>query len=501
MKKGAIFAVCCLLSAVFFSGGYFYAKRSGASPSIGKSERKVLYWVDPMHPSYKSDKPGIAPDCGMRLEPVYADGGAGPAAAATPAKKLRYYTDPQHPEYRSDKPGLNPETGNDLVPVYDEPAPGSITVSAEKQQLTGVRFGTVEPAHAESTIRAVGRVTIDETRVSRVTTKVEGWVEDVFVDYSGAEVRKGQPLLTIYSPELLASQQEYLLALRSKDVLKASTLDSARQQSDSLIAAARRRLELWDLTVEQIDEIARTGKPVRNITLYSPAGGHILERKAYPKQRATPEMELYTLVDLSRVWIMVDVFESDAARIRPGLTATVTLPSAPGQRTLTATVTHILPQMDPATRTLKVRLELPNPGMRLKPDMFADVDFRFADTARISVPADAVLDTGERKTVFVELGGGVLEPRQVETGKHFGDRIEILRGLEPASGSWPPATSSSIPNPAQKSGGRCGSEALMIDRIIEFSARNRFLVFLLVAFAAPRAGGRCGACRSTPSPT
>lgn len=420
--KALRFVVILLLIGAAFGGGYFYARRSGVTPS-GKTERKVLYWVDPMHPSYKSDKPGIAPDCGMRLEPVYADG-----AGSKAAKNVRYYTDPKHPEYRSDKPGMNPESGNDLVAVYDEPAPGSITVSPEQQQLIGVRYGVVERANAESTIRAVGRVTVDETRVSRVTTKVEGWVEQVFVDYSGAEVRKGQPLLTIYSPELLASQQEYLLALKSKEILKTSVLEASRQQSESLIAASRRRLELWDLTEAQLDEIARTGKPIRNITLYSPADGYILERKAFPKQRATPESELYTLVDLSRVWIMVDVFESDAAHMRPGLAASVMLPSSPG-RPLTASVKHILPQVDPATRTLKVRLELPNPGLRLKPDMFADVDFRFADAARLSVPAEAVLDTGERKTVFVDRGDGALEPRQVETGRRFDNRIEILSGL------------------------------------------------------------------------
>jgi membrane fusion protein, copper/silver efflux system len=423
MKTVRVLLVSTLVLGAF-GGGYFYARRSGGGAA---GDRKILYWVDPMHPAYKSDRPGIAPDCGMKLVPVYADGG--PAAPAAAPKKILYYHDPKDPNYHSDKPGLNPETGNDLVPVYDEPAPGSITVSAEKQQLAGVKFGTVESASAESTIRAAGKVMVDETRISRVSTKVDGWVDNVMVDFTGSPVRKGQPLFTLYSPELLATQQEYLLALKSKEILRKSTLPSAQQQGDSLIAAARRRLELWDLTDAEIDEIASNGKPIRNVTIYSPASGHIIERKVFPKQRITPEMELYTIADLSHLWVMADVFEHDAARIQPGQAASVTLTNAPG-RPIRARVDHILPQADPATRTLKVRLDVPNPGMQLKPDMFVDVDFRFNDAARATVPADAVLDTGARKTVFVDKGNGVLEPRQVQTGNRFGDRVEILSGLQ-----------------------------------------------------------------------
>jgi RND family efflux transporter MFP subunit len=424
MKRAQAIVVMLIVAAACFGGGYWLAKRGGSAESAAAGGRKILYWHDPMHPSYKSDKPGIAPDCGMRLEPVYADGGA----AAGPEKKVAYYHDPQNPSYRSDKPGLNPETGNDLVPVYEEPVPGTITIGPEKQQLIGVRFGAVEPMAGETTIRAVGQIAWDETRVSRVNAKIDGWVDEVFVDVTGNPVRKGERLLTIYSPELLASQQEYLLALRSKDVMKGSTLESARHQSDSLIAAARRRLELWDLSEAQIDEITRTGKPIRNITLYSPAGGIVTERKVFPKQRITPETELYTISDLSQVWVLADVFEHDVPRVRLGMPAVVSLSNMPGwQRN--ARVTQILPQVDPATRTLKVRLDLPNPGQVLKPDMFVDVAFRVSEGARLSVPVEAVLDTGERRTVYVDKGNGMLEPRHVETGARLGGRVEILSGL------------------------------------------------------------------------
>jgi membrane fusion protein, copper/silver efflux system len=425
MKPAVVFLSTVLIAAGF-GVGYWYAKNgpSEAAAKSGPDGRKILYWHDPMHPSYKSDKPGIAPDCGMRLEPVYADEGTAPQQP----KKVAYYRDPQNPNYRSDKPGINPETGNDLVPVYEEPAPGTINISPDRLQLIGVKFGTVESANAEQTIRAVGRIAFDETRISRINSKIEGWVEQLFVDHISQPVREGEPLLTIYSPEMLASQQEYLLALRSRDVLAGSTVPGVKSQTDTLIDASRRRLELFDISPEQIEQVRTTGKPIRSVTIYSPVSGIITERKVYPRMRITPEMELYTITDLSRVWVMADVFEYEARNVRVGTPATVNLTNA-GGGVLSARVTHILPEVDPQTRTLKVRLELPNPGMRLRPDMFVDVDFRMARGAALSVPAEAVLDTGMRKTVYVNLGSGAIEPREVQTGARFGDRFEIVSGL------------------------------------------------------------------------
>jgi len=422
MKALRVVVVLVFIVAAF-GGGYFYARRTGtpagSAPAAGA--KKILYWQDPMHPWYKSDKPGIAPDCNMALVPVYEDG----AATAEPEKKIAYYGDPANAKFRSDKPGMNPETGNDLVPVY-EAAP--LRVSAEQQQLIGVTYGTVENASADSTIRATGRVMWDETRISRVSTKIEGWVEDVRVDYTGAPVRRGQPLLTVYSPELLATQQEYLLAMKSKGILAGSTVPGVQNHSDALIEASRRRLELFDMAAEQIEQVRVTGKPQRNVTIFSPSSGIVLERKVFAKQRITPEMELYTIVDPSRVWIVADIFEHDAMSVRPGQMATITTSYGTGG-TVQARVQQILPGVDPQTRTLKVRLDLPNPGQLLKADMFVNVDFRMAQTARLSVPSSAVLDAGTRKTVFVDKGNGVLEPRQVSTGVSLGDRVEILSGL------------------------------------------------------------------------
>jgi multidrug efflux pump subunit AcrA (membrane-fusion protein) len=402
--------------AAMFAGGYIVRATKRAAPANG---RRILYYVDPMHPAYKSDKPGIAPDCGMRLEPVYAD--EGPAPTGTSGRKILYYRDPQQPEYRADKPGLNPESGNTLEPVYaDVPQlslpPGSIKISPERQQMIGVKFATVEMGGGTRTIRTVGKVSADETRVGHVHTRIDGWIEKVFVDFTGDVVKKGEPMLTIYSPEMLASQEELLLAARARDVMP------------SLFDAAKRRLQLWELSDDQIEQVLRTGQPIRNITVHAPMNGFVTERKAFPNQKVTPDSDLYTLTDLSRVWIVADVFEADITSIKVGDPASVMFTGG-GAPAITARVSYILPQIDPTTRTLKVRLDASNPGTRMKPDMFVNVEFGVAGSPHLTVPAEAVLDTGDRQTVFVDLGNGYLEPRQVTVGERFGDRVTIAKGV------------------------------------------------------------------------
>jgi Cu(I)/Ag(I) efflux system membrane fusion protein len=430
MKALRTIALLAVIAAAF-AGGYIYKSKAGAgAPKQG--ERKILYWVDPMHPAYKSDKPGIAPDCGMQLEPVYADGGG---QTSTPAgeRKVLYYRDPQNHSYHSPNAGLNPETGNTLEPVYADDITalpdGTIQVSAEKQQLIGVKFGVAGQDGGSRTIRASGRVAVDETRIGHVHTKVDGWIDRVFADYTGQVVQKGAPLLTVYSPDMLASQRELLLAAKAKDTMRNSPLPAAFDQSESLLQAARRRLELWDMSEGQIDQVLRTGEPIRNITVYSPMSGYVTDRKAFPQLRVTSDTDLYTIVDLSRVWIIADVFEYEAPNVHVGQLARVNLESLPG-RPLNARVDFIQPQVDPATRTLKVRLSVPNPGLRLKPDMYADVELAVNMPAKVTVPAEAVLDTGLKQTVFVDRGNGFFERRQVAIGERSGDRVEILSGLK-----------------------------------------------------------------------
>jgi len=388
-----------VIIAAAFAGGYFLKR--GSSTDAGKGDRKILYWVDPMHHAYKSDKPGVAPDCGMTLEPVYAGG------------------------------VLNPKTGNQLAPVDADASAmpmGTVQIAPDKQQLIGVKYGQVEASGGSRVIRAAGRVAVDETRIEHVHTKVEGWIDQVFVDFTGQAVKKGDPLLTIYSPELLASQREYLVAVKAQNLMQNSALPAAFDQSKSMLEAARRRLELWDVTDEQIQQVLKTGQPIKNITVYSPTSGYVTERKAFPQLKVMPDTDLYTIVDLSHVWIMADVFEYEAPNIHVGETARVSLQALPG-RTFNAQINYVQPQVDAMTRTLKVRLNMDNPGLMLKPDMYADIEFRVNLSSKLTVPAEAVLDSGERKTVFVDRGNGYFEPRQVKTGEREGDRVQILTGL------------------------------------------------------------------------
>ncbi|MCC6368773.1 MAG: efflux RND transporter periplasmic adaptor subunit [Bryobacterales bacterium] len=383
-----------VLLAAGFVGGVIWRSTAGRPQAAAKSEeRKPLYWVDPMHPAYKSDKPGIAPDCGMQLVPVYEE----PAGH-------------KHEE---------------MAPMPE----GTIRIPPEKQQLINVQFGVVELASAAETIRAVGRAAVDETRIHHVHTRVDGYVEKVYADFTGKFVKRGDPLLTIYSPEMLATQQELLLAIKGRDQLHSSTLDTVPAQMASLIEASKQRLARWELSAGQIEEVIRTGAPIRSYTLFASDDGYITTRNAFPHQQVTPAMDLYTVVDLSRVWIIADIFEADAAAIRMGAPALITA-AYDRALSLRGTVSYIQPEFDAQSRTLKVRIEVPNPELRLKPGMFVDVDFRLATTPRLVVPEDAVLDTGERKTVFVDHGEGNLEPREVETGEHIDGRVAILKGLK-----------------------------------------------------------------------
>jgi RND family efflux transporter MFP subunit len=418
MKRIAAYLFFAVLLACSFAGGVAWRTWMAAQK---KDTRKPLYYVDPMHPWYKSDKPGIAPDCGMKLEPVYE------GAAPKETRKPLYYRDPKQPSYRADAPGINPETGNDLEPVYDEVPANAVQVAGDKHELMGITFATAEYTTETQSIPATGKIAVDETRVVRVHSKTEGWVEQTFVNYTGALVRKGDPLLTLYSPELLATQQELILALKARESMHHSSMPALRLSGDSLVEATRRRLSLWDLTPAQIAEVEKTGKPVRAVTLFSPADGYVLEREAFPNQKIDPAMKLYTLADLSRVWIFADVFESDASSIGGGMQALVTVGTT--GRTLRATVTNIQPMIEASTRTLKVRLEAANPGYALRPDMWVEVNFQPPAARCVTVPASAVIDSGTAQIVYVDRGGGNLEPRRVEIGARGPDRIEIRKGL------------------------------------------------------------------------
>ena len=388
-------------------------------------ERKILYWYDGMNPQHRYDKPGKAPD-GMDLVPMYAD------AAPKGERKILYWYDPMHPKYRSDKPGIAPDCGMQLVPKYADDAlnlpPGTVMVSPDRQQLMGVRTTKVERQRLERDISTTGQVAVNETRLAHVHVKVSGFIEKVFVDYPGQGVRKGQPLFTLYSPDLVATEQEYLIAKRGEKSMSGSEFPSVAQGAQSLLASARERLKLWDISDEQIKKLDETGEVSRTLTFYSPASGIVQDRKAFPQTSVTPDTELYTVADLSTVWVNADVYEYEAPYVRVGQPVEMRLSYYPG-KVWRGRIGFIYPQVDPQSRTVKARIDVPNPGLELKPQMFADVTLKVDYGNVLVVPEDAVLDSGRQQTVFVALGDGHFEPRTVTTGAHLEGKVAILFGL------------------------------------------------------------------------
>jgi RND family efflux transporter MFP subunit len=360
------------------------------APTTDSSGRKILYYEDPMHPWYKSNKPGIAPDCGMKLVAVYAD------------------------EQQTAAVGTLP--------------PGAVQISPARQQLMGVTTAVADYRPVEKTIRTVGQVAIDETRLANVHVKVNGWIQEVFVDYTWQPVKKGEPLFTIYSPDLLATEQEYLLALRARKALGTSSYMEVSSGSESLLEAARQRLALWDLTDAQIGQLEETGKAQHEITFYAPASGYVMERKAYPNQYVTPDTELYKLVDLNRVWVQADVYEFEMPAVSLGQEATLTTESLPGAA-WKGRLVFVNPEVKTDTRTGTVRMEFPNPELKLKPGMFVNVELHKSFGRQLTVPVDAVLNSGTRQVVFVDLGKGAFAPREVKVGERTQDYLAILSGL------------------------------------------------------------------------
>jgi Cu(I)/Ag(I) efflux system membrane fusion protein len=370
------------------------------------------------------------------------DAAAGKPAAAAASAPL--YQCPMHPQITSDRPGSCPICGMDLVKVQADalPAPeaaspggvagrAAVALSPERLQVLGVRSEPVHHARLERAIRTVGRVTADERRVHHVHTKVEGYVERLDVDFTGAHVRKGQHLLSLYSPELVATQQEYLLAFRARQRLSHSPVPSTARSGEDLLEAARQRLLFWDVRPEDIAALERTGQVRRTVDLHAEHGGYVIQKNVAMGMRVMPQDELFGLVDLSHLWVMADVYESDLPLIRPGMTGEVTLPYLPG-RIWTGAVTYVAPTVDPATRTIKVRLEVDNTGDDLKPDMYADVVLRPTLGTGLIVPESAVIQTGDRNIVFVDLGEGRFEPREVQLGPKVEGGVQVTRGLEDA---------------------------------------------------------------------
>jgi RND family efflux transporter MFP subunit len=314
-------------------------------------------------------------------------------------------------------------------PDVPRPSEAAVYVSPARQQRIGVRTATVEEQTLDATLRTTGVLAYDETRIADVHAKVAGWIERVSVDFVGKAVRRGEALFSVYSPDLVATQKEYLLALRAQAELGGSRFPETRTGASSLLAAARERLRLWDLTDAQIAQLERTGEPQKSVTVFSPFDGIVLERSAFPGQYITPEVRTFRIADLSRVWVVAQVFETELAGIRIGQTASIEFPYAQSARTIAGRVAYIHPDIDPMTRRGRVRIELANPGLELRPDAYVTVVLGQGAGRRLAVPKEAVIDTGARRYAIVALADGYFEPRSIDVGAPAGDYYPVIAGL------------------------------------------------------------------------
>ncbi|MFQ5328627.1 MAG: efflux RND transporter periplasmic adaptor subunit [Thermodesulfobacteriota bacterium] len=345
-------------------------------------------------------------------------------------KKVKYWQAPMDPTYIRNEPGKSP-MGMDLIPVYEgddeQMEAGTVRIDPVTAQNIGVRVTKVAKQVLTKTIRTVGRVDYDEKRVHHVNTKIEGWVEKLYVDFTGEAVNKDDYLLEIYSPKLVATQEEYLLA---KSYQEKAGVATGLPGGGSVLELARKRLELWDVPRHQIRELEESGVIKKSIHVHSPASGIVVKKNVKEGMYVKPGVNLYTIADLSKIWVYADIYEYEMEWVKLGQEAEMTLAAYPG-RLFRGTVSFINPFMEPKTRTVKVRIEFDNRDGLLKPDMFANVSLKARrDNSSVTVPTEAVLLSGERSVVIVARGGGKFTPKEVTLGVEAGGYYEVIGGIE-----------------------------------------------------------------------
>ncbi|MBU1262652.1 efflux RND transporter periplasmic adaptor subunit [bacterium] len=346
-------------------------------------------------------------------------------------KEQQIYYCPMHPNYTSSKPGECPICGMDLVLKKKEEKKvekGEVYLTPEKQQLIGVKTDTVRYNDLVKKVRAKGIVSYDERKIFIVNTKFEGWIEELFVNYTGKFVKEGDPLFTVYSPELVSAQEEYLLALRSRNISEGSEFAEIKESQDMLISSARKRLKLWDISDEQIKKLEETGQIKKRLTIYSPYSGFVVEKMAIKGARIMPGDMLYKIANTSSVWIIADVYEQDIPFVKLGQMASISLLSMP-QKALSGKISYIYPYLEEEIRTVKVRIEVPNNDFILKPNMYANIEVNVGLGRRLSVLESAVIDTGERQIAILSKGDGYFKPVEVKVGVKVEDYYEVLSGL------------------------------------------------------------------------
>lgn len=307
--------------------------------------------------------------------------------------------------------------------------PGMVTIPLDRLQTIGVKYEPVARRPLEKIIRTVGRVAVDERKLAKVTIKFHGWIEQLFVSATGDHVKKGQALFTIYSPDLVASQEEYLLALQGLKQMGESEFPEVARGSKDLLEATKRRFQLWDITDDHIRELEKTGKVLKTLPIHSPITGTVIKKDALAGAHVDPGQELYTIADLSHIWILADIYEYELSFVKKDQKAAVTLSYDPST-VLTGQVGFIYPTLDPKTRTAKVRFELDNRDETLKPDMYANVELRVTLGTKLAIPQEAIIESGQKQVVFLHHGGGKLEPRLIKTGMKTGEWSEVLEGLK-----------------------------------------------------------------------
>jgi Cu(I)/Ag(I) efflux system membrane fusion protein len=424
--------------AVTLAAGYQWHKTGIGLLSAAAAERQPLYYQDP------SGKPDYSPTPkkdaeGRDYVPVFDEPGA---AASTPApsapataqggdRKILYYRNPMGLPDTSPVPKKD-SMGMDYIPVYADAGsdvPGTVKISPERIQMLGVRTEAASSRNMAHTVRAVGTVAADERRIGVVNPKFEGWIEQLHVSTTGQTVRRGEALLEVYSPDLVLAQREYLVA-RSAAADMAHADPMARDNAKAIADAALSRLKNWDISADQLARVQRTGIATRTLTLSAPIGGIVMEKTALQGLHFAAGDMLYRIVDLSTVWLLADVFEQDLAQVQPGQSAKITVQAYPG-RIFEGRVAFIYPTVNAQTRTAKVRIEVPNPGLLLKTDMYATVEIAapVESATVLAVPDSAVLDTGTRQTVLVDRGEGRFEPRQVKLGARADGYVAVSEGL------------------------------------------------------------------------
>ncbi|MBI3182102.1 MAG: efflux RND transporter periplasmic adaptor subunit [Myxococcales bacterium] len=440
------------LMAIAAVGSVLYV--TGTLGRLGPSQPSETIYYCPMHPSVVQDHPGECPICSMTLVPKEADGGevgtpaasghAGHSSAPSTEAEAPYYC-PMHPEETSSDPQARcPKCGMTLeprpadahgshgghaeAPPEKKGVPGLVQVqlTPERIQLLGMRTAKVERAALSGELRTVGVVAASEAGQASITTRFAGWIEELEINQTGQKVTKGQVLASVYSPELLTAQQEFLNARRWAESSESSK--GAHGLSADLEGDARRKLELLGVSPNEIEELEQSRRPVRALRLRSPANGYVTRKNAVLGMHVQPGSQLFEVADLSTVWVLADVYEHEMRRLFVGQKASVSLSAYPGE-SFAGKVAFIYPTVDPTTRTLRARLELRNPKLRLRPGMYGDVVLQLPAEEGLLAPAEAVVDTGEVQYVFITLDGGRFEPRRVKVGARSGDRVQLLEGV------------------------------------------------------------------------